>query len=300
MAMSKKKPSRDPSFKKLKADYYPVQRSMDLRSTSTEVDYYILDVGRNLSVQNKRLYRQGKTYVCKVDLQAGHQTAQYDIYALVDTWYVQKAWQLAKATYDKATADERAVMTGQQISRWEDFRIQHGLSGHAGGELVPAPYSNGLASAADTAGEFADSRITLADGTTTRFFSWGATAGSQLGVLEEYDKSGDTDASPSTTSSNKAYAGTEDGVFESQMDFMSADGNLPPYDATSMNPRVWVRIARLDAAAAHGKLSTGYFNAPCGLIAVQPTVTSTEIGNQLSLTVQAGNYKGVKAMNMGV
>lgn len=299
MAMSKKKPSRDPSFKKLKADYYPVQRSMDLRSTSTEVDYYILDVGRNLSVQNKRLYRQGKTYVCKLDLEAGH-PVQYDIYALVDTWYVQKAWQLAKATYDKATADERAVMSGQQLARWEDFRIQHGLSGHAGGELVPAPYSNGLASTADTAGEFFNSRITLADGTTTRFFTWGATSGSNLGVLEEYDKSGDTNASPSTSSSNKAYAGTEDGVYEAQMDNLANDGNLPPYDAASMNSRVWVRIARLDAAAAHGKLSTGYFNAPCGLIAVQPSVSSTEIVNELSLTVQAGDYKGVKAHNMGV
>ena len=300
MAMSKKKPSRDPSFKKLKADYYPVQRSMDLRSTATEVDYYILDVGRNLSVQNKRLYRQGKTYVCKVDLEAGHQTTQYDIYALVDTWYVQKAWQLAKATYDKATADERAVMSGQQQARWEDFRIRHGLSGHAGGELVPAPYSTGLASAADTAGEFANSRITLADGTTTRFFTWGSTAGSELGVLEEYDKSGDTNASPATSSSNKAYAGTENGVYEAQMDNLANDGNLPPYDAASMNARVWVRIARLDAAAAHGKLSTGYFNAPCGLIAVQPAIASTAIVNQLSLTVQAGDYKGVKAHNMGV
>lgn len=300
MAMSKKKPSRDPSFKKLKADYYPVQRSMDLRSTATEVDYYILDVGRNLSVQNKRLYRQGKTYVCKVDLQAGHQNSQYDIYALVDTWYVQKAWQLAKATYDKATADERSVMSGQQIARWEDFRIAHGLSGHAGGELVPAPYSNGLASVADTAGEFAQSRIVLADGSTTRNFTWGGTGGAYLGVLEEYDKSGDTDAAPSTISANKAYAGTDVAVSETQMDDLATNGNLPPYDAAAMNPRVWVRIARLDAAAAHGKLSTGYFNAPCGLIAVQPTVSSTAVVNQLSLTVQGGDYKGVKAHNMGV
>lgn len=300
MAMSKRKPSRDSSFKKLKADYYPVQRSMDLRSTATEVDYYVLDVGRNLSVQNKRLYRQGKTYVCKVDLEPGHGTAQYDVFALVDTWYVQKAWQLAKATYDKATADERSVMSGQQIARWEDFRIQAGLSGHAGGQLVPAPYSTGLASAADTAGEFSFSRITLADGTTNRFFTWGPTAGGDLGVLAEYDKSGDTDNSPSTTSANKAYAGTDVSVTENQMDALSDNGNAPPYDATAMNARVWVRIARLDAVSAHGKLSTGYFNAPCGLIAVQPSVASTPIVNQLSLTVQGGQYKGVKAHNMGV
>lgn len=300
MAMSKKKPSRDPSFKKLKADYYPVQRQMDLRSSATEVDYYLLDTGRCLSVQNKRLYRQGKTYVCKVDLEPGHADAQYDVYALVDTWYIQKAWQLAKATYDKATADERAVMSKQQLARWEDFRVQAGLSGWVSGQLLPAPYSNGMASAADTAGEFLRSRITLADGTTTRFFTWAGTAGSDLGILEEYDKSGDTDLAPSTSSANKAYAGTDSDVTESQMDALADFGNAPPYDATAMNPRVWVRIGRLNAVAAHGKLSTGYFNAPCGLVVVRPTVASTPIAAQLSLTVQAGNYKGVKAHNMGV
>lgn len=299
MTRSKKVPSKDPSFRKMKADYYPVQRHVNLRSTATEVDYYVLDVARNLSVANHRLYRQGKTYNVKVDLNPGASATTYSVFALVDTWYIQKAWQLAKATYDKATADERAVMSSQQIARWEDFRVQAGLSGHAGGQLVPAPFSNGMASAADTAGEFSFSRITLADGVTNRFFTWGPTSGGDLGMLEEYDKSGDTDASPSTASASKAYAGTDNAVTENQMDALSDNGNLPPYDAAAFNSRVWVRVGVLDAGP-DGKLSTGYFHAPCGLVVVQPAASSTAITTQLSLTVQAGDYKGVKAMNMGV
>jgi hypothetical protein len=298
MVRAKKGANNDPSYRTLKADYYPVQRSMDLRSSATEVDYYVLDVARNLSVANHRLYRQGKTYSVKVDLQPG-EAVQYNVFALADTWYVQKAWQLARARYLENVAAERSVMSKQQIARWEDFRVEAGLSGHAGGLLLPAPYSNGMASVADTDGEFDVTEVTLADGTTKKGFHWAPSTISKFGLLDEYDKSGDTDLAPSTVSAAKPYAGTEGDVQETSMDDLAARGNSPPYNATNFNSRVWVRVGRLDAASAHGKLSTGYFNAPCGLVVVQPITSNTEIATQLSMTVQAGNYKGVKAHNMG-
>lgn len=299
MVRAKKGANNDPSYRTLKADYYPVQRSMDLRSSAVESDYYVLDVARNLSVANHRLYRQGKTYQVKVDLEPGHAASKYNVFALVDTWYVQKAWQLARARYLENVSAERAVMSKQQIARWEDFRVGAGLSGHAGGLLLPAPYSTGLASNADTDGEFDVTEITMADGTTKKGFHWAASTLSQFGILEEFDKSGDTDLSPSTVSGNKAYAGTEGDVQETSMDDLAARGNSPPYNAANFNTRIWVRVGLLDGVSAHGKLSTGYFNAPCGLIAVQPFVPSTEIVNQLSMTVKQGSYKGVAAMNMG-
>lgn len=298
MVRAKKSPKQDPSFRTMKADYYPVQRQINLRSTATEVDYYVLDVGRNLSNMNHRLYRQGKTYSVKVDLDPGHQTATYDVFALVDTWYIQKAWQLARATYLRSMADERELLTDGKQARWEDFRVGAGLSGHAGGELVPAKFSNGLASAADTAGEFSTSELTLPDGTTARGFRWSSTSGGFFGILDEYDKAGNTDDSPQTPGSFP-YAGANEGVSDAAMTDLANRGNNPPYDGNNFNSRVWVKIGTLDAASPHGKLSTGYFNAPCGLVAVQPSVVSTPIATQLSLTVQAGDYKGVKAHNMG-
>jgi hypothetical protein len=217
----------------------------------------------------------------------------------VDTWYIQKAWQLARAAYMRSTADERAVMSKQKLARWEDFRVDAGLSGSYG-VIVPGPFSSGLASTANTAGEFELSRITLADGTSQRTFTWAGTSGTALGMLDEYNKAGDTDTSPSTANSQNPYAGTDPGVHEAQMDDLAAHGNAPPYDAVNFSARVWVRIGFLDAASVTGKLSTGYFNAPCGLVAIQPLAPNTEITTQLSMTVQAGDYKGVKAMNMGV
>ena len=298
MARAKKNQSNDPSFRTMKASYYPVQRQINLRSSSTEVDYYVLDVGRNLSAMNHRLYRQGKAYSVKVDLDPGHAAATYDVYALVDTWYVQKAWQLARATYLQNMSEERGILTKGQVARWEDFRVDAGLSGHAGGELVPARFSTGLASAADTGGEFALSEMTLPDGSTTRTFRWGSTSGTFLGILEEYDKTGDTQTNPQNTGGGRAYDGVNPGVGQG-MDDLANRGNLPPYDGTNFNARVWVKVGSLDAASPHGKLSTGYFNAPCGLIAVQTSVSSTAITGQLALTAQAGDYKGVKAHSMG-
>lgn len=310
MAMrGKKNANDDPSYRSLKAEYYPVQRQVNLGTTSDSTRM-IVDVGRVLSTVNHRLYRQGKTYQVKVDLDnrpnAAVGAAQFDVYALADTWYVQKAWQLARATYLRATADERAAMSKQKIARWEDFRVTSGV-GTGAVNVVPYQYSETLAGAVNTDGEFETSQITLADGTTQRSFTWGSTpTASEYAILQEYDKSGDTDLAPSTASSDNPYSGADDRVDDAQMDDLFGKGNAPPYNATSFTDNVWVKIATLDnsdttnpgAGGAHSRMSTGFFNAPCGLVVLVPSIASSLTGN-VSMTVKAGQYKGVAAMNMG-
>lgn len=304
----KKKRADDPSYKTLKADYYPVQRSVQLSSTVSGTKYNV-DVARLLSKVNHRLYRQGKTYQVKVELDnrsdAAVGPAQYDVYALTDTWYVQKAWQLARATYMDATADERGKMSSQKIARWEDFRVTNGVSGAT--DVNPLQYSMALAGVDNTDGEFQTSRITLADGSTQRTFTWSdSPSASEFGILFEYNKTGDTDAAPSTIDASNAYAGTDGGVHESQMDDLADRGNFPPYNATTFSNNVWVKVATLDnsagvnpgASAGHSRMSTGFFNAPCGLVVIVPSISHNMTG-ELTLTAKAGQYKGVAAMNMG-
>lgn len=303
----KKKSTKDPSFRDLKAEYFPVQRQVQLATTGAS-GRYNLDVARQLSVCNHRLYRQGKTYQIKIDLDnradvaAG--PAQYDVYALTDTWYVQKAWQLARAQYLRTTADERANMSRQQIARWEDFRVNSGVGSAA--VIVPHQYSPTLTGVDNTDGEFGSSIITLEDGTTQRSFTWGnAPSASEYGILLEYDKSGNTDNSPSSISGTKAYSGTE-GMNEAQMDELAANGDTPPYNAASFTQNVWVKVATLDNSgtgnpgdANHSRMSTGFFNAPCGLVVIVPSIAH-RLAGELSMTVKAGKYKGTSAMNMGV
>ena len=292
---------------KLKADYYPVQRQVQL-ATGSGTTRAVVDVGKVLSQVNHRLYRQGKTYKVKVDLDnradANVGPAQYHVYALADTWYVQKAWQLARATYLKATADERAIMSSQQVARWEDFRVSSGITN--GTTVQPYQYGIGsLNGAINTEGEHDLSRITRDDGTQYNF-GWNAGA-STYNMLDQYAKSGDTDLAPSTIDLDKPYDGVDANVKESQMDDMAERGNAPPYKATGFGNTPWVKVATLDnsagvnpgASAGHSRMSTGFFHAPCGLVVIVPSI-SHQIAGELSLTVQAGDYKGTAAMNMGV
>ena len=306
MARAKKNVRKDPSFREMKAEYFPVQRQVNL-ATSGGGTVYVLDVGRNLSVVNHRLYRQGKTYQLRLDIDnradTNQRPAQYDVYALTDTWYVQKAWQLGRANYLKATADEREMMSEQKIARWEDFRVNPGITGAL--TVVPYQYTNALTGAANTDGEFAATEITLADGTTQRQYSWGVTTAGEFGLLFEYNKSGDTDGAPASVDPDNPYSGTDVGVHESQMDDLAGRGNLPPYNRTDFTDNVWVKVATLDNSggansgfSADARMSTGFFNAPCGLVVIVPSISHTLAGD-LSMTVKAGKYKGVAAMNMG-
>lgn len=306
MVRAKKKQGNDPSYRTLKADYYPVQRQVNLCSGSQST-LFTLDVGRNLSRVNHRLYRQGKTYQVKIDLDnrvnVDTGPAQIHVYALADTWYVQKAWQLARATYLKATSEEREMMSSQQKARWEDFRVTAGVSGSA--DVHSYRYSRtDLAGSLDQDGESVTSVIVMADG-STRNFGWNGGTGT-YNMLDQYSKSGDTDGSPSTIDSDKPYDGVDDETNETQMDNLADHGNLPPYNATTFTGSPWVKIATLDnsgqtnpgGGSGHARMSTGFFNAPCGLVVLQTNIATTLAGN-VSMTAKAGDYKGVAAMNMG-
>lgn len=306
MVRAKRSNNDDPSYRTLKADYYPVQRTVNL-GTGSAGTLYLCDVARQLSVTNHRLYRQGKTYQVKIDIEnranTGAGPAQYEVWALADTWYIQKAWQLARANYLKATADEREMLSKDHIARWEDFRVTAGVSAT---DIVPYQYSESLAGAVNTDGEFAITEITMADGTTQKTYTWGSTpSGSEFAILQEYDKGGDTESSPDTPGTNHPYAGTDNGVHDAQMTDLANRGNLPPYNRTSFTDNVWVKIATVDnsaganpAQSASSRMSTGFFNAPCGLVVIKPSV-SHQLAGDLRLTVKSGDYKGVAAMNMG-
>ena len=304
MTRQKHHKRNDPSFKSLKADYYPVQRTVQPASTGDAAPIKVCDIGKLLSTVNHRLYRQGKTYQVKVDLATNEtDTGTYEVYALVDTWYIQKAWQLARATYEEAMADERAQMGKDMAARWEDFRVASGVSG--GYNTFAWRWGSDGTGALDSAGEFQSSRVTLPDGSTQRTFTWGGTSGSSLGMLQEYDKVNNTQAAQ--VSSDLAYSEIGADVQEAAADDLKDRGRDPPYSALTFNQRVWVRVAVLNNSLntagqsnQTNKLSTGFFNAPCGLVLVKTPTPNTALTGQLSITAKAGKYKGVAAMNMGV
>ena len=75
-------------------------------------------------------------------------------------------------------------------------------------------------------------------------------------------------------------------------------GNLPPYNHTSFTDNVWVKICTLDnsgdsnpAGSTTSRMSTGFFNAPCGLVVIKPSI-SHQLAGDVRMTVKSGDYLG--------
>jgi hypothetical protein len=109
--------------------HYPVVRKMQVGQPAPAAANAVADVGNLLSKVNHRLYRQSRYYECSVTIDADSaEGTSIDIYALADTWYTQKGLMLAKAAWDASNAEEKAMLNGK-VARWNDFRVEHGLSG---------------------------------------------------------------------------------------------------------------------------------------------------------------------------
>lgn len=302
---AKKKKSNDPSFKKMKPlGYLPTQRKFplglsEIGSAATEAQF---DSGRILSQVNHRLYRYGKRYTQKIDVDPSFMNpgATVDVYALMDTWYVQKAYEEAATVFHKAYENERENLTKGARARWFDFRIDSGipatvpdlfaLSDGNPRTFPPSPINFG---------EFLNSIVEDSVG-GTRSFSWTAvTSATVYNVMSEYNLAGNTDSSPTTSTGAGPYDDLEADSSAIEMEALQNRGNLPPYNNNGF-PSVWVKIATLTVGAAgNQKISTGFFDAPCGLVYLKAAGTDfDQLKNGISLTVQTGDYKGVKAHNM--
>ena len=264
---TKKQVMNDPSFKKRKPlDYLPVQRKIQLSvSGSPSAQDGQFDTGRILSQLNHRLYRYGKRYTQKIDVEpAGlNPGSSIEVWALMDTWFVQKAFEEGKVVFDRAYTDERENLSKDARARWFDFRCQSGLTATDLYPVVDADPSTAPA-AVIVAGEFNTSIVEDAAG-VTKSFSWrAATTSNTYSLIAEYDLAGNTNVSPSTTTGAGPYDDLEADASAVEMEALQARGNSPPYDATAY-PSIWVKIATLSVGApGNQKVSTGYFDAPSG------------------------------------
>ncbi|MDA7866258.1 hypothetical protein N9A70_05735 [Akkermansiaceae bacterium] len=210
----------------------------------------------------------------------------------------ERALKMAFDMYMLNSEDERDRLKENSIARWEDFRVISGLVGVTAQLADPAQFSNALVQTRLTAGEFANTRVFDAAG-VAKNFTWGVATPSRYSIPEEYDKAGNAQATPQSSTNDVPY----DDLMADDNALMAADlqnlGNLPPYDQNGVNgDRQWVKVASL-ATGATQRLSTGFFNAPCGIIVLAaPNLTDVVNADTLSWEVKAGDYKGVHAPSM--
>jgi hypothetical protein len=277
--------------------HYPVQRHILLgegADPSSNSQSMLVKVDRELSRVNHRLYRQSRVPSCKISIDGTLPDGySVDVFVLRDTWMNQKAYQMAKETFDKNSAEERAQLS-TMAARWNDFRVDFGINAQAldatiaGGHISPLRLFG--------VGEYELSQVTDKAGNANTFRWLGSGIGT-WNIIDEYDRTGNTDSTPSSTVATAAYQSLEDEIDSNQLDHLSDDGNLPPYSANTIHNEVLTKVATLYVTTGDAKLSTGFFNAPCGLIYLfgEGGATSLTMDQKITLEVQAGDYKGIKA-----
>lgn len=277
----------------------PTQKKLQLTRTSgSSSNFTLIDVGKVLSQQNRRLYRQGRNYRCKVELIDDNEQSNHSVYVLSDTWVNHLAWKKAFEAYMNATKEEREML-GPRVARWNDFRVKTGFTVPGGvPDYAPVVYDPTGSAQTLNVGEFNLSTVELDAG--DKEFSWGAGSPTEFGILEELEKAFNTEASPQIIEVNQPYSDIDgDQMNLDQFVELQEEGDQPPYDSTNF-PDPWVRIDVLRSnLASGGKRATDWFNAPCGFIIVQTSAGGDDTKN-VELTVASGDYKGVMAPSMGV
>lgn len=304
--MAGKKTTKKSSKKKQHTpDYFPVQRRIPLGTTNAAQGHLggttVGDCGKMLSIANRRLYRYGNCYRMKIDLDpsvANTSAFDVEVFALRNTWDVQRAYALAKKVYDEAYEDELRNTGTANVARWRDFRVNDGVNS----AIDLHPLINDPATLVGTVaneGEFVNSRVDV--GGVFQNFTWGNASASAIDIIAEWIQAGRTGTDPDDFSASAPYAGVNsDTMSDLEMEYLAEHGNNPPYSQDAMNDQL-VRVATLryePAPDGMQRLSTGYFDAPCGLFVLKTTAGVNTANGNYVLTVMGGDYKGVMAHAM--
>lgn len=265
----------------------------------------LLESDRLLSLANRRLYRQGRMYRVNISLNTAtaDTITELPVYALCNNWYVRKAISLASDMYDMAVSEERATVGS---ARWNDFRIKPEMpSPGVPASNTPVVYPlltnyNGTDKQLidyGTTGEFNYSQVEVGGGGQKTFCLGRTSSGSFYNIFEEFDKMGPNPPESPVGSALGGYDLVEANYNKQNVEDLLNKGNLPPYegDLTTTTPAVWVKVGTIGQnATGTGRYSTGFFDAPLGMVWIPDLVINDETGlSKVRIEFQSGDYKGV-------
>lgn len=287
------------STKKVKR-HYPVQRNIQLKDEATPAiaGGRLLQGAQELSSVNRRLYRENRLYSMKLDVEPGTALAQagVSVYVLRDTWDLHGAYKTAMKMYYNAMKEE--LQAGGANSRWHDFRVLPDFQGPTLRAVVSAPSPSAASMVDDETVRSTQMSLVTDQNGATRLFSMAAqiTNATQFGVMKEWQNQDRVDNDPASSSLDLPYDELIAGRNEQNYDDLKTQGATPPYDVQA-SLHAWRRVGNIrETATGVSKLSTGYFDAPLGLvILISSAFTTDEQTWGLHVSFQNGDYKGVKA-----
>lgn len=314
---------RTSSKKMIPANRYLRYELTNSGTPNTETSHYI-DLARDISATNRRLYRQGRDYhVKKITIVSSNtpSVTSYDpaptvsnggrvsVATIMDTWISKAAWKRAFQTWNMMNKTVTGQTSGNIAGTWSDFKVSMTRSSQLATKAVPKDNggNNFLL------GEWAYTKLVSPDGTTSSDefelhmlggHTGAAGAWSSIGLIKSYGESRATVQSgdpnvPNLASSDPLvnvfdYGTTADDV----VDLLETENDEPPYslafypgsDGNGPKPNVVQ-----DTVLVDGRSTMAGFTAMCGLLEME--IKSPVANDVYSVLVELapGKYRGIKA-----
>lgn len=288
----------------------------------TETSHYI-DLARDLSRVNRRMYRQGRDYhVKRITIVSSNTIAGYPspsgqinagrvtIGTIPDGWVAREAWKRGFQTWQAMNKKATALVGNDIRGTWSDFKV------HLSNEMRNATPLNPLDNGGNqyNSGEWVYAELVSPDGTTSadsfELHMLGGHQGttgsySSVGLIKSYGESRATVTAgsprvPLEASDDPLVNLFDDGTVTDEVIQDLEDhndetpynlGNYPGDDGNGPKPMV----VQQTTLGADGRSTVGGFNALCGLIEIE--TTSPIPGDVYSVLVELapGKYRGIAA-----
>jgi hypothetical protein len=284
----------------------------------TETSHYI-DLARDLSAINRRLYRQGRDYhVKRVSVISsntiaapGGSAGRVTCATVPDSWTVRNAWRRGFEMWNKM--NKLALDNGSASikPKFHDFKIR-GIGAYAPTPTYETPLDNGGNAVA--LGEWSYSSIVSPDGTTSTDSYFLHMLGDHIASGSNYSSVGlvksyaETRATVDTNNPNTAAVNTDDPLLNlfddgTQVDEIADNlltiGEDTPYDRdtypgeTGNMPQPLV--VQQTTLGADGRATVGGFNAICGLLEIETTSPVANDVYSVLVELAPGSYRGIAA-----
>lgn len=287
-----------------------------------------MDLAKDLSGTNRRLYRQGKVYRVKSITVHSSTTTTFVKFATVpNTWVSRNAWKRGKKAWDMMNENATKFSGGSsKYPRWHDYKVAISAD-HLGDEDIGVPCDSGDGTGASLmqAGEWVYCEYQSPDGTTSAdtfgaYFMGDHTgsAGSRtaIGLIQSY---GESRATVGTLPHGEDTDGDDDplaNLFDSGtevdeiLEDLSVNNDNPPYAGygtggttgdlypgagDNMSKPFVIREVSLDQDANGAFAIARGFDAICGLIEIETTSGTDGDIIEVLVELEAGDYKGVHA-----
>lgn len=278
---------------------------------------HFIDLAKDLSRINRRLYRQGRDYhVKKITIVSSNTPNsapgaenRVSFSTIGADWVTQQAWKRGFRTWNDMNKEATRNLSGDVSGTWADFKVYMTNDMRSG--TVLNPLDNG--GNQYNSGEWIYSELVTPDGTTGadpfQLHMLGNHNGSvgawnSVSLVKSY---GESRATVQTTDPNVPSTVSDDplvNVFDfgttvdEVVDNLEAHNDAPPYgvanypgdDGNAPKP-----IVVQDTTIVDGRATVGGFHARCGLIEIE---TKSSIGSDVfSVLVELapGNYRGIAA-----